>query len=48
VREVCGRHQVRIYGGEKIGPINPSKVVPNPHVAELRALLADLRCGQPL
>ena len=48
VRQVCARHRVRLYAGETIGPVNPADATPSAHVAQLRGLLRQLHCGEPL
>lgn len=47
LRQVCAEHEVRLYGGEKVGAVNPVTAQPTAHVIELRALMAQLRCGRP-
>jgi len=48
VRRVCTRHEVRIYGGERIGAVNVTYVAPTLHVAALRKLMSELGCDQRL
>ena len=47
LRRVCGRRQVGLYGGERIGSVNPLDPRPTPHVKELRRQMADAGCGKP-